>query len=67
MNFKAKEYFEKRLNMADKLLDNEEIDLVEYAQLELLDSIGYSLAIIADHLTGEKQEDPDEMKKEPWE
>lgn len=58
MNFKAKEYFEKRLNMAEKLLDNEEVDLVEDAKLELLDSIAYSLAIIADHLTGAKQEDP---------
>lgn len=56
MNFKAKEYFEKRLNMAEKLLDIAEVDLLEDAKLELLDSIAYSLAIIADHLTGAEQE-----------
>lgn len=64
MNFKAKDIFEKRLNTVEKLQDIEDVDMVEYEKLALLDSIAYSLAVIADHLTGAEQEDPDTMNNE---
>lgn len=59
MNFKAKKYFEKRLETVERLQDIEDVDMVEYEMLALLDSIAYSLAVIADHLTGAEQEDLD--------
>lgn len=59
MKHEAEQYFDDCLNEAENWHSVEEVDMVEDAKFELLKSIGYSLAIIADHLTGAEQE-PDE-------
>ena len=59
MKHEAEQYFDDCLNEAENWHSAEGVNMVEDAKYELLKSIGYSLAIIADHLTGAKQEDPD--------
>lgn len=61
MEHKAKKYFDDCLNEAEDWHSVEEVDMVEDAKFELLKSIGYSLAIIADHLTGAEQDHPKAM------
>lgn len=59
MAHEAENYFDDCLNEAEDWHSAEEVSMVEDAKYELLKSIGYSLAVIADHLTEAKQE-PDE-------
>lgn len=61
MAHEAENYFDDCLNEAEDWHSAEEVSMVEDAKFELLKSIGYSLAIIADYLTGAEQEDPDEQ------
>lgn len=56
MAHEAENYFDDCLNEAEDWHSAEEVSMVEDAKYELLKSIGYSLAIIADHLTGAEQE-----------
>ncbi len=50
MAHEAENYFDDCLNEAEDWNSAEEVSMVEDAKYELLKSIGYSLAIIADHM-----------------